>query len=104
MHDPFRSHFLHVSGGDSFPVDDPVTWCLENARAPLLERARQRRLLCDARTDPQRALNVVYRRCGLNLARVRPGRLVVHGWTALADLRPFCNRRKDHARHPEAAP
>jgi hypothetical protein len=57
MHEPFRSHFLHVSGGDSFPVDDPVTWCLENARAPLLERARQWLLLCDARTDPQRALS-----------------------------------------------
>jgi hypothetical protein len=49
-------------------------------------------LLCDTRTEPQRILNVVNRRCGLNLAAVRPGRLVVHFWTRPADLRPFCKR------------
>lgn len=90
MPEPPRHHFIHVATGDSFPVDDPVAWCLEHARDQLLERARERLLLCDGRTDPQRILNVVYRRCGLNLAEVRPGRLVVHHWTALADIRPFC--------------
>ena len=82
--------FLHVTTGESFPVDDPVAWCLENSRNPLLAPASERLLLCDVRTDPQRILNVVYRRCGLNLAESRPGLLVVHFWTVLANLRPFC--------------
>ena len=90
MSEPPRYHFIHAATGESSAVDDPVAWCLEHARDPLLENARERLLQCDSRTDPQRILNVVYRRCGLNMAEVRPGHLVVHHWTALADIRPFC--------------
>jgi hypothetical protein len=89
-----RSYFIHAHTGDSFPVDDPVAWCLGHARDPLLERARERLLTPEARTDPQRVLNVALRRCGLNLAEVRPGHVVVHHWTRLADIRPFCKRHR----------
>jgi hypothetical protein len=98
MSDLPRHSFIRVAAGESFPVDDPVAWCLEHACDPLLERARDRLLQCDCRTDPQRVLNVIFRRCGLNLAEVRPDRLVVHHWTALADIRPFCKSQR-LARH-----
>lgn len=85
-----RPHtFFLFPSGNCFPVADPVAFCLENARHPLLYPARERLLLSDARTDPDRVLNVVLRRCGLNMAVVSPGRVVVHHWTQLADLRPF---------------
>jgi hypothetical protein len=86
--------FFVLPEGASFRVDEPVAWCLEHARHPLLEPARRRLLLSDCRTDPDRVLNVVLRRCGLNLATVLPGRVVVHHWTQLVDLRPFF---KEHA-------
>jgi len=76
-----------LPSGNSFAVEDPVAFCLENARHPLLYPARERLLLSDAHTDPDRVLNVVLHRCGLNLAVVSPGRVAVHHWTQLADLR-----------------
>lgn len=94
MFEPLCQHFIRVVNGESFPVKSPVAWCLEHACDPQLERARERLLLCDSRTDPQRILNVVYRRCGLNLAEVQPGRLIVHHWTQLADIRAFCKRHQ----------
>jgi hypothetical protein len=71
-------------------VDDPVTWALENARQPILERARDRLLTLDA-TDPQRVVRLVVRRCGLNLLEIQPRRVVVHHWgqQGQGDLRPF---------------
>jgi hypothetical protein len=88
-----ESLFLHAPTGDLFPVRDPVAWCLENARTPLLTGARERLLQCVGRTDGDRILNVVLRRCGLNLIEFRPGRVTVSYWTRLADLHPFLKAR-----------
>jgi hypothetical protein len=82
--------FINISMGESWSVDDPVTWCLKNARQPLLARARERLLTLNAQSDPQRILNVVVRRCDLNLLEVVfPTRVIVTYWTRLVDLRPF---------------
>jgi hypothetical protein len=82
--------FLHTPTGESWPVEDPVAWSLENARQPILERARERLVTLDA-TDPQRVIRVVVRRCRLNLIELQPGRVVVHHWgqQGQGDLRPF---------------
>jgi hypothetical protein len=81
---------LHAATGESWAVDDPVAWALENARQPTLERARERLVTLDA-TDPQRVVRLVTRRCRLNLLELRPRRVVVHHWgqQGLGDLRPF---------------
>jgi hypothetical protein len=82
--------FLHTPTGESWAVEDPVAWSLENARQPILERARERLVTLDA-TDSQRVIRVVVRRCQLNLLELRPGRVVVHHWgqQGQGDLRPF---------------
>ena len=82
--------FLHATTGESWQVDDPVAWALENARQPIIERARKRLVTLDA-ADPQRVIRLVVRRCRLNLLELRPGRVVVHHWgqQAQGDLRPF---------------
>src|SRR5262245_36819108 len=50
--------FLHTPTGKSWAVDDPVAWCLENARQPILERARERLVTLDA-ANPQRVVRLV---------------------------------------------
>src|SRR5947209_15844694 len=47
--------FLHTPTGESWAVDDPVAWSLENAGQPILERARERLVTLDA-ADPQRLI------------------------------------------------
>ena len=87
--------FLHKPTGDSWAVDDPVTWCLENAHQPILERARERLLKLSA-ADPQRMIRLVTRRCQLNMIEVDPGKVVVHYWgqQGQADLRPFFKKHR----------
>jgi len=86
---PMSFWFLHTPTGQSWAVDDPVAWLLENARQPILERARERLVTLDA-ADPQRVIRLVVRRCQLNLLELRPGRVIVHHWgQGRADLRPF---------------
>lgn len=82
--------FLRTPTGESWAVDDPVAWALENARQPILERARERLVTLDA-ADPQWVIRVVVRRCRLNLLELRPGRVIVHHWgqQGQGDLRPF---------------
>ena len=85
--------FLHTPTGESWAVDDPVTWSLENARQPILERASAGlRKLTPA--DDQRIIRLVTRRCRLNLIEIHPGRVVVHYWgqQGQGDLRPFFKR------------
>jgi hypothetical protein len=83
------SLFLHAVTGDTFPAGDPVGWCLERARTPLLAMARERLLQCVGRTDGDRILNVVLRRCDLNLIELRTDRVTVSYWTRQADLHPL---------------
>lgn len=71
--------FLHTATGEAWAVTDPVAWCLENAREPILERARERLVTLDA-ADPQRVIRLVVRRCRLNLLELRPGQVAVHHW------------------------
>ena len=92
--------FIHADTGSSWPVADPVLWCLENARQPILERAKER-LLTLTPADSTRIIRLVARRCRLNLLELQRRRVVVHYWgpQGLADLRPFfkahCLARKD---------
>ncbi len=92
--------FIHADTGSSWPVADPVLWCLENARQPILERAKER-LLTLTPADSTRIIRLVTRRCRLNLLELQRRRVVVHYWgpQGLADLRPFfkahCLARKD---------
>src|SRR5262249_36935433 len=87
---PTSFWFLHTPTGQSWAVDDPVAWALENVRQPILERAHQRLVTLNA-ADPQRVIRLVTRRCRLNLLEIRPGRVVVHFWgtQGQGDLRPF---------------
>jgi hypothetical protein len=82
--------FLHTATGESWAVEDPVAWALENARQPILERASAG-LLKLTPADDQRIVRLVTRRCKLNLLEIGPGRVVVHYWgtQGQADLRPF---------------
>jgi len=84
------SGFLHAPTGESWAVEDPVAWSLENTGQPVLERARERLVTLTA-ADPQRVIRLVVRRCRLNLLEFRPGRVVVHFWgtQGQADVRPF---------------
>jgi hypothetical protein len=87
---PSSFWFLNTPTGESWPVDDPVAWSLENAQQPILERARERLVTLDA-ADPQRVIRLVVRRCHLNLIELHPGRVVVHFWgqQGQGDLRSF---------------
>jgi hypothetical protein len=89
-----RHFFLHASSGESWEVDDPTQWCLENVHDLILERARERLVTLDTRSDPQRVIRLVTRRCQLNLIEFLLARVVVHYWgqDGLADLRPFFKR------------
>jgi hypothetical protein len=71
-------------------VGDSIGWALENARPPILERARERLVTLDA-ADIQRIIRVVVRRCKLILLELRLGRVVAHHWgrRGQGDLRPF---------------
>jgi hypothetical protein len=69
--------FLHTETGQSWAVDDPVVWCLENARQPILERTRDRLVTLDA-SDPQRIIRLVTRRYRLNLIKVQGSLVVRH--------------------------
>jgi hypothetical protein len=81
--------FLNAATGDAWAVDDPVTWALDNARWPILERARERLVTLDS-SDAQRVIRLVVRRCKLNLIEIQPGRVVVHFWgQQRANLLPF---------------
>ena len=82
--------FLHTPTGESWDVEDPVSWSLENAWQPVLERASEGLSKLTA-SDDTRIVRLVVRRCKLNLLEIRPGRVVVHHWgqQGKADLRPF---------------
>ena len=71
-------------------MNNPVAWSLENARQPILERARERLVALDT-ADPQRVIRLVVRRCYLNLIEIQPGQVIVHHWgqEGQGDLRPF---------------
>jgi hypothetical protein len=88
-----RFVFLHAPSGESWEVADPIQWCLEHARQPLLERARKG-LLGLTPLDRTRIIRLVTRRCKLNLIEFLPERLVVHHWgkEGKADLRPCFKR------------
>lgn len=71
-----------------WPVLDPVAWCIDNAHLPLLDPALDRLMSGDVGSDPQRLLNVVLRRCKLNLVEIpTSNRVLQHYWTDLADPR-----------------
>ena len=38
---PDKFWFIQKDTGNSWPVADPILWSLENARQPILERARE---------------------------------------------------------------
>src|SRR5450631_1187354 len=82
--------FLHAPTGDSWDVADPVSWSLENAWQPVLERVSEGLSKLTA-SDDTRIVRLVVRRCKLNLLEIRPERVVVHHWgqQGQADLRPF---------------
>lgn len=85
--------FLHAETRDSWPVADPVKWCIAHAHEPVLERAAEglRKL---TENDGDRIIRLVVRRCRLNLLELRPTGVVVHHWglDGRADLRPFFKR------------
>ena len=87
--------FLLMPTGECWPVNDPAAWALENARQPLLERAKER-LLQLSPSDHTRILRLVTRRCHFNLIEIEPQRVIVHHWgrTGLADLRPFLKQQR----------
>jgi hypothetical protein len=89
-----KESFILAANGESwFAVGDPVSWSLENAREPILERATKGLLQCSP-WDRTRILRLVTRRCRLNVAEVEASKVVVHYWgrCGQADLRPFFNR------------
>src|SRR5579872_304391 len=49
--------FLHKLSGQSWTIDEPVAWSLENASQPILQRARERLITLDA-ADSQRVIRL----------------------------------------------
>lgn len=90
-----QSWFLHTENGESWAVDNPVLWSLENAQQPILERARKRLVTLDA-ADPERVIRLVTRRCNLNMIEVLPSHVVVQYWgkQGQGDLRPFFKQHR----------
>lgn len=86
-----RYWFLHTPTGNSWQVDDPVTWSLAHAKEPILARARERLEKVDGQRERQRLIRLVVRRCQLNLIVVLPGSVTVHYWgqQGCGDLRPY---------------
>lgn len=82
--------FLHTPSGQSWTVDEPVSWALANTTKPILDRAKERLGTLDA-ADPQRVIRLVIRRCKLNLIEIQPERVVVQYWgqQGQGELRPF---------------
>ena len=81
--------FLGVENQSSWPIINPVGWCLQNASEPILERASAglRKLTPN---DGERIIRLVVRRCSLNLLEIYPRQVVVHHWGQhRANLRPF---------------
>ena len=74
-----KSWFVHTQTGESWAVDDPVSWCLHNAHQPILEQAQQG-LLNLTDNDRDRVIRLVTRRCSLNLIEIISDRVVVHHW------------------------
>jgi hypothetical protein len=84
------SWFVQTETGESWPVADPVSWCLENANHPLLVRAKDR-LSKLTTADKDRIVRLVVRRCKLNLIEILPGQVVIDHWgqQGRGDLRSF---------------
>jgi len=81
--------FIHAGTNESWPVADPAKWSLENARQPILERAREG-LLRLTLEDGERIIRLVTRRCKLNLLELHSNQVVVHYWCqGRAYLKPF---------------
>jgi len=81
--------FLQNETQTSWPITNPVEWCLQHASEPILERASDglRKLTAN---DGERIVRLVVRRCSFNLLEIYPGQVVVHHWGQhRADLRPF---------------
>lgn len=96
-----RAYF--AGDGEAWPVEDPCAWALANhASLPVLERARQR-LATLTHDDAERAINVVLRRCPVNLVEVDGDAVTIHQWTINRprDLRWFFKAR--HLARPEVA-
>jgi hypothetical protein len=93
-------HFIHADSCKHWPVPNPVSWSLQNAHEPILERAADGlgKLTPD---DADRIIRLVLRRCSLNLLEIHGSRVQVHFWgtKGQADLKPFF---KQHGlAHPE---
>jgi len=82
-------HFIQTTTLKSWPIANPVQWCLDHKHDPILERACDG--LCNLSiNEPDRIIRLVVRRCGLNLIQIQPNQVNVHHWPQqLADLRPF---------------
>jgi len=91
---PSNFHFIHVESLNSFRVPNPVSWSLQNAHQPILERAADG-LGKLTPNDADRIISLVTRRCSLNLLEVHERRVHIQFWgtNGQADLKPFF---KDH--------
>jgi hypothetical protein len=85
-----RSWFVHSITGESWPVSDPVSWCLENANDPTLKNAKEG-LWKLTEVDHDRIIRLVTRRCQLNLVEIQSHRVAIHYWgiNGQAELKPF---------------
>ena len=83
-------HFLHTDTLNSWPVPNPITWSLQNAHEPILERAADGLKKLTA-ADGDRIIRLVVRRCSLNLLELQGNRVHVQFWgtNGQADLKPF---------------
>jgi len=83
-------HFIDTDTQTFWPILNPVTWSLQNAHEPILERAADglKKLTPD---DGDRIIRLVTRRCSLNLLEVHERKVHVHYWgtKGQADLKPF---------------
>jgi hypothetical protein len=86
-------HFLHADSCNHWPLTDPVQWSIEHAHDPILARAAEG-LGKLTECDGNRIIQLVVRRCSLNLIELQSGCVVVDHWgSQQADLKPFF---KDH--------
>jgi len=83
-------HFIHADSCKHWPVPNPITWSLQNAHQPILDRAADG-LKNLTPNDGERIIRLVVRRCSLNLLEIQGNLVQVQFWgtNGQAELKPF---------------
>ena len=83
-------HFMQRDSLASWPVPNPVQWCVKSKHEPIIERAAEGPKDL-TRNDDERIIGLVLRRSSLHLLEIQGSRVHVQFWgtNGQADPKPF---------------